>query len=150
MDRYKVTTDFTKVMWIHLISLDGKIINRMAIRNKVTSSGKRIEPVEAADGMGYYPNIPDSRGNIGNDAFETNEFIQADGTYGSSDPYIFWFDPQGRYHQWGTAGGLGYLLTDYPIDLEDPIDLVTGMYNASSAATEWQRSMEESLARKNK
>lgn len=42
-DRLAVTTDPTKVMWIHLIALDGKIIRRMPVRNKVTSSGKRLE-----------------------------------------------------------------------------------------------------------
>lgn len=48
-----VTTDPTKVMWIHLIALDGKIIRRMPVRNKITSSGKRLEPKHAAAGLGY-------------------------------------------------------------------------------------------------
>lgn len=138
MDRIKVTTDPTKVLWIHLVGLDGKIIKRMPVRNKVTSSGKRLEPKHAAGTSGFYPNA-------GIGSYETDEFMQPDGTYGDSDAYIFWFDPMGRYHQWGTAGGLGYLLTDYPIDLEDPIDKITGLYKAQREAAEWQRVQEEQL-----
>lgn len=48
-DKNRVTTDPTKVMWIHLVALDGKIIRRMPVRNKITSSGKRLEPTHAVD-----------------------------------------------------------------------------------------------------
>jgi hypothetical protein len=143
LDRIRVTTDPAKVMWIHLISLDGKILKRMPVRNKVTSSGKRLEPSHAiafaASGNGKYGKYPEYKG------YMTPELIEPDGTYGSSDPYIFWFDPMSRYHQWGTAGGLGYLITDYPIDLENPMDKVTGLYNADHAASKWQAEQEEKL-----
>lgn len=147
-DRIRVTTDPTKVMWIHLIALDGKIIKRMPVRNKVTSSGKRLELRHAADNVGGYPasGVPYS-GDSGKQ-WETDEFIQPDGTYGDSDPYIFWFDPMSRYHQWGTAGGLGYLLTDYPIDLDDPINKITGLYNVQKQAMEWQQEQEAILRKK--
>ncbi|MBI5732518.1 hypothetical protein HY967_00975, partial [Candidatus Jorgensenbacteria bacterium] len=102
-------------------------------------SGKRLEPVHASSAGQYADNYPTY-----ND-FNTDEFIQPDGTFGSSDPYIFWFDPQSRYHQLGTAGGLTYLLTDYPIDLKDPMDEITGMYNLQKAAWEWQQKQEEML-----
>ncbi|MFH1259635.1 MAG: hypothetical protein ABII74_07505 [Elusimicrobiota bacterium] len=139
-DRIRVTTDPTKILWVHLIALDGNIIKRMPVRNKVTSSGKRLEPKHAAPGQNYYP----ATGN----GHYTNEFIQPDGTYGDSDSYIFWFDPMGRYHQWGTAGGLGYLVTDYPIDLENPMDKITGLYRVQKEALEWQKSQEEQLRKK--
>lgn len=143
-DRGKVTQDPTKVMWIHLISLDGKILRRMPVRNKVTSSSKRLEPIQAVVASGEYRSgeYPFYNGYL------TPELIQPDGTYGSSDPYIYWFDPMGRYHQWGTAGGLGYLETDYPIDLMNPTDAVTGLYNADKAASEWQARQEEALKKK--
>ena len=144
IDRLKVTTDSTKVLWIHLIALDGKIINRMPVARKVTSSGKRLEPIIAGSSAEYGMNFPRFTGVDGN-IYETTEFIQPDGTFGSSDNYIFWFDPQHRYHQWGTAGGLGYLLTDYPIDLRDPQDLISGMYNTDLAAYEWQKLQEAQM-----
>lgn len=138
--RIKVTTDPTKVMWIHLIALDGKIVRRMPISGKVTSSGKRLEPRHFTPNMDRAIGKPPPAGD-----YYTDELIQPDGTYGDSDPYIYWFDPMGRYHQWGTAGGLGYLLTDYPIDLENPQDRITGMYNAEKAAAEWQAQQEAKL-----
>jgi len=133
-------------MWIHLIALDGKIVRRMPVRWKVTSSGKRLEPTEAvAYGWGQYGSGVHAPAFNG---YETKEFLQTDGTFGHSDPYIYWFDPMGRYHQWGTAGGLGYLLTDYPIDLQDPINEITGMYNMNEAAHKWQLQQEAELAKK--
>jgi len=150
MDRLKVTTDPTKIMWIHLIALDGTIIKRMPVRNKVTSSGKRLEPKHAAiEQLNELPNsgflIPGMDPLNDESYYRTNEFIGPDGTFGDSDPYIFWFDPMIRYHQWGTAGGLGYLKTDYPIDLDNPVDLVTGLYNMHKAAREWQLEQEKKL-----
>jgi hypothetical protein len=149
-DRIKVTTDSTKVMWIHLISFEGNIIKRMPIRNKVTSSGKRLEPRHAAtSGNQWLPSAGVAVPNTNERYYETDELIQPDGTYGESDPYIFWFDPMGRYHQWGTAGGLGYLLTDYPIDLENPIDKITGLYRVQEEAMKWQKTQEEQLKNAN-
>lgn len=144
IDRLRVTTDPTKVLWIHLIALDGKIIQRMPVAHKVTSSGKRLEPVTAGSSAEYGADYPVFVGADGK-AYETTEFIQPDGTFGSSDNYIFWFDPMHRYHQWGTAGGLGYLLTDYPIDLRNPQDAVSGMFNADLTAYEWQKVQEAQM-----
>jgi len=143
IDRLKVTTDPTKVLWIHLIALDGRIIQRMPVAHKVTSSGKRLEPVAAGSSNEYGYNLPHTNAN--GTVYETTELIQPDGTFGSSDNYIFWFDPQHRYFQWGTAGGLGYLLTDFPIDLTNPQDLVTGMYNADIVAYQWQQVQEAQM-----
>jgi hypothetical protein len=124
-----------------LIALDGKIIRRMPVRCKVTSSGKRLEPKNASDANGNFPNS-------GFEGYETDEFIQSDGTFGESDSYIFWFDPMSRYHQYGTTGGIGYLLTDYPINLEDPQDKITGLYRASEDASAWQEKQEAELRKK--
>lgn len=138
-DRLAVTTDFTRVMWIHILSIDGRVITRLPVRNKVTSSGKRLEPLIAAPDNAGFPSAPDGD-------HHTTEFIEADGTYGSSDSYIFWFDPLGRYNQLGSAGTGGlYLLTDYPIDLANPQDSLTGLYNADKAATAWQLQQEKQL-----
>jgi hypothetical protein len=142
IDRIGVTTDPTKVLWVHLIALDGKIIQRMPVRMKVTSSGKRLEPRHAGI-EGQSDRLPRTA-----NGYRTDELIQPDGTYGDSDPYIFWFDTLGRYHQWGTAGGLGYLLTDYPIDLQNPQDAITGLYKVHQAAFDWQKVQEKELREK--
>ena len=140
-DRITVTTDTTKVLWIHLLALDGKIVRRMPVRCKTTSSGKRLEPkkVVGRNTVGDSDLYPTYNG------WYVDELLQPDGTYGESDAYTYWFDPQGRYHQWGTGGGLGYLLTDYPIDLTDPVDEVTGLYKAHEAALVWQKEQESLL-----
>jgi hypothetical protein len=138
-DRIQVTTDPTKILWMHLIALDGKIIRRMPVVSKVSSSGKRLEAKHWVTNPNGGTSPPISGDNY------TDELIQPDGTYGDSDAYIFWFDPQHRYHQYGTAGGLGYLLTDYPIDLVDPVDSITGMYNANLKASEWQKLQENKM-----
>lgn len=147
MDRLEVTTNPTKIMWIHLIALDGKILKRMVVRNKVTSSGKRLEPRHAVNAADSYPNSGILRAGS-RWQWETDEFIQPDGTFGNSDAYIYWFDVIGRYHQWGTAGGLGYLLTDFPISLKNPMNEITGLYNANKAATMWQKEKEAELRKK--
>lgn len=117
--------------------MDGHIILRNPVRCKVTSSGKRLEPLTAS--LSPYQSggdLPLVRGNT-----YTNELMQVDGTFGTSDSYIFWFDPMGRYHQKGE----GYLITDYPIDLDNPVNKITGLYNVNEAALAWQRAQETEL-----
>ncbi len=149
-ERIRVTTDPTKVMWIHLIALDGKIISRVAVRNKITSGGKRLEPKTAtySPANGYMPSSGVSVPSTSNHHYNTTELLQPDGTFGDSDAYIFFFDPMGRYHQFGTTGGIGYLLTDYPINVENQIDKITGLYNAEAAAAAWQQKQEAALREK--
>ena len=146
IDRIKVTTDPTKVLWIHLIALDGHIILRTPVAHKITSSGKRLEPVAAAaSSNNFLPTVNYTRSDGSQGYYYTEELIQPDGTFGQSDAYVFWFDPQHRYFQYGTAGGIGYLLTDFPIDLTNPQDVITGMYNADNTAYEWQKLQEQQM-----
>jgi hypothetical protein len=134
--RIAATTDPTRLMWIHLMSADGKIVSRMVVQGKVTSSSKRLQPKSVAAGMAGGDYKRDY--GIEYNGQRTTEAIQPDGTYGDSDEYIFWFDPQGRYHQLSTsAAGVSYLLTDYPIVLNSGTDVVTGMYELDKAAAEW-------------
>lgn len=50
MDRQKITSDPTKIMWMHLVDFNGRIYLRTPVRGKVTSSGKRLEPISVAAG----------------------------------------------------------------------------------------------------
>ena len=134
--RIKVTTDPAKLMWIHLMSADGKIVARMVIQGKITSSSKRLQPkfVYAGVASGEWKESYGAKfgGHL------TDEIIQPDGTYGDSDYYVYWFDPQGRYHQLSTGTtGVTYLVTDYPIVINSTTDQVTGMYALDKAAAEW-------------
>lgn len=137
-DRIQVTTQIGKIMWLHLLNSNGDVVKRFPVRNKTTSSGKRLEPSEAAS-RGQYTIYPKYNG------YEVAEFIQPDGTYGSSGDYQYWFDPMGRYHQTGSMGLLTYLLTDFPIDTENSVDKVTGLYNVNQAAANWAKEQETQL-----
>lgn len=144
IDKDRVTSDPTKIMWMHLIDFNGRMYLRTAVRCKVTSSGKRLEPTSCAAGRigGEYHEDFGARTPEG---YRTTELIRVDGTYGSSDEYVYWFDPMGHFFQKGN----GYLLSDMPIEISDPINEVTGLYQANQQAVEWQKKQEELLKKSN-
>jgi len=78
--RLKVTNDPNTLQWIYPMSA-GRVVGRFPVLGKVTSGNKRLTPETYYDGGGSEI-LPDETG-----------------AYGSSDVYIFWFDPAGRYHQ---------------------------------------------------
>lgn len=137
-DRINVTTQIGKIMWMHLLNSQGDITKRFPVKNKTTSSGKSLEPSETTGG-GEFKKYPYFNG------YEVAEFIKPDGTYGSSGDYTYFFDPMGRYHQIGSAGMTTYLLTDYPIDLENQVDKVTGLYQVNQQAANWAAQQEQKL-----
>ena len=141
LDQKKITSDLTKILWIHLVDMNGRMYLRTPVRCKVTSSGKRLEPTSCAAGMANGQGMDTHYGAKTPDNHRTTELIQIDGTYGSSDPYIYWFSPDNHYFQKGD----GYLLSDMPIDIKNPVDEITGLYRANEAAVAWQKEQEEKL-----
>jgi len=150
-NRTLVTNDPAKIMWIHLLNMEGKPIEggRMPVRCKVTSSGKSLVPKhivvrETTNATGDLPKYITKDGTT----YYTNELMGPDGAFGSSGEYTYWFDPLGRYHQIGSfgQGSMCYLLTDYPIDLEDPTDKISGLFKMDQMAGEWQEQQEVTLA----
>ena len=94
----------------------GQVIMYSTVKGKVTSSGKRLTPTSL---MGSTDRVSTSRGAdkvlIGSERKWTTEVLQDDGTYGSSVPYIYWWDAQGRYHQHFFTGGQIIHISDQPI-----------------------------------
>ena len=135
IDRQKITSDPTKIMWMHLVDLNGRIYLRTPVRGKITSSSKRLEPVSCSAGFvgGEYQNGYGAKSPGG---YRTTELLQIDGTYGSSDQYVYWFDPRGYYYQYGV----GYILSDIPINTKEPINEISGLYNIDDAAKKWAES----------
>jgi len=78
--RLKITNDPNTLQWIYPMSA-GRVVGRFPVLGKVTGGSKRLTPETYYDGGGSEI-LPDETG-----------------AYGSSDAYIFWFDPAGRYHQ---------------------------------------------------
>lgn len=94
----------------------GDVLIYSTVRGKVTSSGKRLTPTRIED----YGRVAGSvqagiTVDVAGTTMWTKELIQDDGTYGSSNPYIYWFDSQGRYHQHFFTGGQIIHISDQPI-----------------------------------
>jgi hypothetical protein len=81
----------------------GQALIYSTVRGKVTSSGKRLTPTSVVVGASgdFRRNGFDS--GLGNTV--TGEVLQDDGSYGSSNEYVFWWDSKGVYHQHYIAGG---------------------------------------------
>jgi uncharacterized protein YcfL len=97
----------------------GQILIYSTVAGKVTSSSKRMTPttVTSSDrsdgcydggGVGFL---------VGDTRHCTEEMIQDDGTYGSSIPYLFWFDSKGVYHQHYPEGGQMIHITEQPLSV---------------------------------
>lgn len=87
--------------------MSGQVLIYSTVRGKVTSSGKRLAPlsVAAQGGEMVSSELGGVRVNLGGETYRTGEVIQDDGTYGSSVPYIYWWDTKGIYHQHFFTGG---------------------------------------------
>ncbi len=93
---------------LYIISpMSGQVLLYNTVRGKVTSSGKRLAPLSVAAQGGELVNseLGGVRVNLGGETYRTGEVIQDDGTYGSSVPYIYWWDTKGIYHQHFFTGG---------------------------------------------
>lgn len=103
------------VKHLYLISAySGQVILYSTVKGKVTSSGKRLSPYSVSDNdhSGCYDGF---KINISDRAYITSEVLQDDGTYGSSIPYLYWWDVQDRYHQHYVSGGQIVHVTDVPL-----------------------------------
>lgn len=85
-DRIRVTTDPTKIMWNHLVNMNGQFYLRMPVSGKTTSSKKRPYPAEVvnvtnAGGLKYIVSETET--------YNTNEVMGPDGMWGGSDEYQY-------------------------------------------------------------
>lgn len=97
----------------------GQVIIYSTVREKVTSSGKRLTPTEITHNQWAGDNPMKIR--IGGKSHHTLEVLQDDGTYGSSIPYLFWWDSAGKYHQHYVGGGQIVHISDHPIAVKNII-----------------------------
>lgn len=101
---------------LYVISaMSGQVLIYSTVDGKVTSSGKRLSPETARDGVGN----PDFPINVGGHTYYTEELLGDDGTYGSSVPYVYWFDSKGVYHQHYITGGQIFHVSDQPLAVKD-------------------------------
>lgn len=103
---------------LYIISpYSGDVIIYSTVKGKVTSSGKRLQP-KTVIGDSYQTNSSNNYVQVGNKIFTTNELIQDDGTNGDSDPYIYWWDTKGVYHQHFMTGGQIIHISDQPLNVK--------------------------------
>lgn len=101
------------VKHLYVISAySGQVIIYSTIRGKVTSGGKRLNPIiveSAGEGRDGFPI------RIGNWSGSTLEVVQDDGTYGHSSEYLYWWDTKGVYHQHYVSGGQIVHVSNQPL-----------------------------------
>jgi hypothetical protein len=112
--RQEIFDNPAQVSWIYCLAENGQVVFFGPVHGKVTSSGKRLEPKTLAGCVGDFCGSGEA---ILFDGDYTTERMQADGTFGSSDEYVYWFDPDGNYYQWGG----NYFLTSVPIPIENTV-----------------------------
>ena len=109
------------VQHLYIISAySGQVLIYSTVKGKVTSSGKRLSPYTVSEGGGCIPGDPFPV-NIGGETRYTAEVLQDDGTYGSSDEYLFWWDTKGIYHQHYIEDGQIIHISDQPIAVKSVI-----------------------------
>jgi len=97
-------------------SYSGQVLIYSTVDGKVTSSSKRLTPNTVA--TSYTGGIPIT---INERTYFTSEMLGDDGTYGSSDPYVYWFDAKGVYHQHYITGGQIIHISDQPLVIKSVI-----------------------------
>ena len=98
---------------LYVISaMSGDVILYSTVKGKVTSSGKRLSPYEIKTGSSGREGFPIY---FGDRRYYTTEVLQDDGSYGSSIPYLYWWDTRDVYHQHYVTGGQIVHLSDQPI-----------------------------------
>mgnify|MGYP001600820622 CR=1 FL=1 len=90
----------------------GQVIIYSTVRGKVTSGGKRLNPMTVESAGDMADGFPIS---IGNWSGRTAEVIQDDGAYGHSSEYLYWWDTKGVYHQHYVSGGQIIHISDQPL-----------------------------------
>lgn len=98
--RLKLTADPGLLGFIVLLNQAGQPILYEGVKGKITSSGKRLTP----------PDRYTSQGTNG----EVRSAASDEGTWGHSDNYIYYWNTDGVYRQWGEGS---YLYSDKPIRL---------------------------------
>ena len=100
--RLETFDDENKLSYIYLISY-GQIMAYYPVLGKVTSGNKRLTTTQKL--------VKGDRGEYHGDFLM--EAPGLDGTYGSSDSYVFFWTPDGVYVQWNDS----YMLCDQPLKL---------------------------------
>lgn len=105
------------IQHLYIISAySGQVLIYSTVQGKITSSGKRLTPSHLVS-SGDIVRLPAIDGQERN--YYTDEMIGDDGTYGSSESYLYWYDVRGQYHQHYVSGGQIIHVSDQPIAVKN-------------------------------
>ncbi len=106
--RLEQSNDVNHIQWMYLFSDKGAVIERFAVRGKATSGSKRLNrPVEVKK-------MTSRSGGYSNTSFIKVPAADEMGTYGSSAPYLFWFDLDDTLVQ----TNLKYITLNKPVNIK--------------------------------
>lgn len=106
--RLELTSNPGQIGFVLLLNEMGKPVMYTGVKGKITSGGKRLtapQEVRCLDVAGA--------------AGCSQQMVEApsdEGTYGSSNPYVFFWTADGQYIQWSGK----YLYSDKPFRISDP------------------------------
>lgn len=106
--RLELTSNPGQIGFVLLLNEMGKPVMYTSVKGKITSGAKRltapqeVKCLEVAGQVGCSQQMVDSPSD--------------EGTYGSSNPYIFFWTVDGQYIQWSGK----YLYSDKPFRIDDP------------------------------
>jgi len=107
-NRLELTSKPGQLGFVLLLNEMGQPIMYEGVRGKITSSSKRLTP-------------PIKRWEVDKGEFRGTEMHAAEsdeGTWGSSDPYVYYWNLNGEYRQWNGK----YLYSDKPFRLrQEPL-----------------------------
>jgi hypothetical protein len=125
LERLKRDNEPGAIKHLYIISaFNGQVLLYSPVKGKLTSSGKRLTPRTmaplqwngASNGHAEY-GVPFV---VNDQRHFTGEVIQDDGTYGDSVEMVYWFTPDGRYHQHHVGGAMIHI-SDQPLRVKDVV-----------------------------
>jgi hypothetical protein len=99
----------------------GQVLIYSTVNGKVTSASKRLTPSMLGGENGKLSVLNSFAIDFNGSTKYTAEVLGDDGSYGSSDPYIYWFDVKGIYHQHYLSGGQIIHISDQPLAVKSVI-----------------------------
>lgn len=119
-ERLKADNKPGSILHLYVISAySGQVLIYSTVKGKVTSGNKRLTPTMLTGAGEYHGDHINVK--IGGETFRTAEVLGDDGTYGSSGPYLFWWDTKGVYHQHYVEGGQILHISSEPLAVKSVV-----------------------------
>lgn len=133
----KQVNDPNNIQFIYLFDYQGHVIFRGTVMGKAISATKSTEPYERAIIAQGTVNAEDEGAkNFAGYIPGTPQLMNPSGMFGHDTPGVIWLDPEGKYHEWHNGP---YLVTSYPIKIQEPIISFTNIDNEMNQKIEAMR-----------